>query len=119
MDLLNRSDIQALAASEAEGPHVSLMLPTHRFGAGIQADQVVWKNLVNGAEALLLQDLRRADVDALLAPARELLNNNLAWQFMSDGLGDVPHLRQGPRWCGSPLRCPPWRRWVTSSSPAR
>ena len=86
MDLLNRSDIQSLAASDVGGMHVSLMMPTHRFGGGIQADQVLWKNLVSGAEALLQQDLRRAEVDAILAPARELLNNNLAWQFMSDGL---------------------------------
>ena len=75
MDLLNRSDIQSLTASDVGGMHVSLMMPTHRFGGGIQADQVLWKNLVNGAEA-----------HAILAPARELLNNNLAWQFMSDGL---------------------------------
>ena len=86
MDLLNRSDIQSLVASEADGIHVSLMLPTHRFGSGIQADQVQWKNLVHGAESVLLQEMRRPDVEALLAPARELLNNNLPWQYMSDGL---------------------------------
>lgn len=86
MDLLTRSDIQSLAVSEADGMHVSLLMPTHRYGSGVQADQVQWKNLVSGMEALLLQEMRRSQVDALLAPARELQGDSLAWQSMGDGL---------------------------------
>lgn len=86
MDLLTRDDIRSLAASDADGMHVSLFMPTHRFGGEVQADQVRWKNLVGGVESLLLQELRRPDVEALLAPARELQSDSLAWQNMSDGL---------------------------------
>lgn len=86
MDLLNRNDIQTLATSDTEGTHVSLFIPTHRVGTGIQADQLQWKNLVGDVETMLLEEMRRPDVEALLEPARELQNSSMAWQGMSDGL---------------------------------
>lgn len=86
MDLLTRTDIQGLAQSEAEGTHVSLFMPTHRYGSGVQADPLQWKNLINGVEAVLLEKMRRPDVEALLQPARDLQQDTMAWQYMSDGL---------------------------------
>lgn len=86
MDLLTRTDIQGLAQSEVDGVHVSLFLPTHRYGSGVQADQLQWKNLVNGVEAVLLEKMRRPEVEALLQPARDLQHDTMAWQYMSDGL---------------------------------
>lgn len=86
MDLLNRADIQSLAAAQGEGMRVSLFMPTHRYGGGVQADQLQWKNLVNAVESMLSEEMRRPDVEALLAPARELQSDSLAWQHMSDGL---------------------------------
>jgi hypothetical protein len=61
-------------------------MPTHRVGSGIEADKLRWHNLINGVEALLAQRMRRPAVDELLAPARELQDDALAWQYMSDGL---------------------------------
>ncbi|MDN5764825.1 MAG: hypothetical protein L0H96_08225 [Humibacillus sp.] len=86
MDLLTRTELELLAQPGPEGPHVSLFMPTHRFGSDIEADKLRWKNLVTGVEDLLLQRLRRPDVEALLAPARDLQDNAMAWQYMSDGL---------------------------------
>ncbi len=86
MDLLTRTDIQTLAASDAEGPHVSLFIPTERFGTGIQADQLRWKNLISQVETRLLEMMRRPEAEALLAPARDLLGDSLAWRNLSDGL---------------------------------
>lgn len=86
MDLLNRKDIQALATSEADGIHVSFFIPTHRVGSEMQADPLQWKNLVGNVEAMLLEEMRRPDVEALLEPAKALQNNSLAWQRMGDGL---------------------------------
>lgn len=86
MDLLTQKDIQALAQSEAGATHVSLFMPTHRYGSGVQTDQLQWKNLVNGVEAVLLQSMRRPDVEALLQPARDLQGDPMQWQYMSDGL---------------------------------
>lgn len=86
MDLLTRTDIQGLAQSEGDGTHVSLFLPTHRFGNEVQTGPLQWKNLVNGVEAILLEKMRRPDVEALLQPARDLQQDTIAWQYMSDGL---------------------------------
>lgn len=86
MDLLNDKDIRKLAATGGEGTHVSLFMPTHRYGSEVQADQLRWKNLVSDVESALINDMRRADVEALLQPARDLQQDAMAWQHMSDGL---------------------------------
>ncbi|MEP7159637.1 MAG: hypothetical protein ABI746_00895 [Dermatophilaceae bacterium] len=86
MDLLTRADIRTLTADAGEGPHVCLFMPTHRFGIEVAGDRLRWKSLVRAAEAALRGDLRRPDVETLLAPAWELERDGLAWQYMSDGL---------------------------------
>ena len=86
MDLLTRAELTSLAQPGPEGTYVSLFMPTHRVGEGIEGDKLRWKNLVAGVEALLLNDLRRPDVEALLAPAHQLPDDPMAWQYMSDGL---------------------------------
>lgn len=94
VDLLTRSDLASLAEPEAGATHVSLFLPTHRFGNGdVRADQLRWKNLVADVEARLLAEARRPDVEHLLAPARALQDDAVEWQHMSDGL--VMLLRPG------------------------
>ena len=93
MDLLTQKDIQELAASDATTAHVSLFMPTHRVGNDVQADQLRWKNLVAGVEAILLETMRRPDVEALLQPAKDLQRDAMAWQYMSDGL--AMFLREG------------------------
>lgn len=86
MNLLTSKDIQELAQSAVNGTHVSLFMPTHRYGEGVQADQLQWKNLINGVESSLMETMRRADVESLLQPARDLQLDPMEWQYMSDGL---------------------------------
>ena len=86
MDLLTRTELASLAQPGPEGVYVSLFMPTHRVGDGVEADKLRWKNLVAGVEALLLEDLRRPDVETLLAPAYQLQDDPMVWQYMSDGL---------------------------------
>lgn len=86
MDLLTRAEIDVLAEPGDGDAQVSLFMPTHRFGRGIEADRLGWKNLVDGVEAALAERLRRPDIEALLAPARQLQDDSMAWQHMSDGL---------------------------------
>lgn len=86
MDLVTRADIDVLAEPGGGDTQISLFMPTHRFGRGIEADRLGWKNLVDGVEAALVERLRRPDLEALLAPARELQEDGMAWQHMSDGL---------------------------------
>jgi hypothetical protein len=87
MDLLQRTDLTELAAERPGTPCVSLFMPTHRFGSGVQADRIRWKNLVDRVESeLLASQIRRPDVESLLAPARELYEDTLDWESLSDGL---------------------------------
>lgn len=86
MDLLTRADIDVLAEPGGGDTQVSLFMPTHRHGRGIEADRLGWKNLVDGVEAALADRMRRPDLESLLAPARELHADDMAWQYMSDGL---------------------------------
>ncbi len=86
MDLLTRTELESLAQPGPDGVYVSLFLPTHRVGEGIEADRLRWKNLVAGVDSILRRDRRAPEVDALLAPAHELLEDPMAWRYMSDGL---------------------------------
>lgn len=87
MDLPTQADIDTITSLNQAGPAVSLYMPTHRSGPGVDGDAKRWKNLVNAADAGLAQTgLRRPDIDALLGPARALQNSTMEWQYMGDGL---------------------------------
>lgn len=86
MDLVTRADLVDLTQREQPGAHVSLFIPTHHSNAGAQADRIAWKNLLTGTEsALSQQGMRAPDMAELLAPAWDLYEDMLAWQYMSDG----------------------------------
>lgn len=87
MDLPTQADIDTITSLSQAGPAVSLYMPTHRSGPGVEGDPKRWKNLVNAADAGLAQiGMRRPDIDALLGPARALQNSTMEWQYMGDGL---------------------------------
>lgn len=86
MELLTSADIVALAKPGAGQTNVSLFMPTHRFGRGVEVDRLKFKNLVAGVEAVLEKTMRRPEIDALLAPAHQLRDDAMEWQYMSDGL---------------------------------
>jgi len=70
-----------------KGLCVSIYMPTHRVGAGIQQDPIRLKNLLGEAEeALTLSGLRTPEAQELLEPAEKLLQDGLFWQRQSDGL---------------------------------
>ena len=87
MDLVTSSDLDLLAQRAQPQTHVSLFIPTHAFGAGVQTDPIRWKNLVTKTESVLTgRGLRAPDIADLLGPAWALYKNDRAWQYMSDGL---------------------------------
>ena len=86
MDLLTSADIAALADPGQGGINISLFMPTHRYGKGVEADRLRFKTLLSGVEVALAKRMRPAEIDALLAPARELREDARQWQYMSDGL---------------------------------
>ncbi len=87
MDHLTRTQLEELGGHDQDGIYVSLFLPTHRFGSGIEADLLSWKNLVVGVTSALTDGgLRKPEIDELLAPAWALHEDARTWQYMGDGL---------------------------------
>ena len=71
--------------ADTNGPCVSLYLPTHRRPAETRQDVIHLKNLLAEAERELAQ-FDGAEVDAILAPARALVDDRAFWQSQREGL---------------------------------
>lgn len=85
VDLLSIDDLRRLA--EVTGPCVSLYLPTTPFGPGTRSGSSQLHRLANlAASQLTDQGVATADVDAVLAPVRELQDDDTFWQHQSEGL---------------------------------
>lgn len=87
LKLMGREVVEALLTDEHDGVHVSLYMPTRPDQLGHQKDPIRLKNLLQAAEKELGErNLRRAQVDELLAPARELLQDDLFWKSAGHGV---------------------------------
>jgi hypothetical protein len=85
MDVFTIQDMKDLM--DQRGVCVSLYMPTHRVWNDIRKDPITLRNLLRRAEEDLAgAGLRGPELDALLAPARRLLDDSLFWRFSSDGL---------------------------------
>lgn len=86
LDIVDPSAIDSLVTA-TESPAVSIYMPAHRAGPGIQQDPIRLKNLTAEAEAALVErGMRAPDVADLLAPVRELVDDAGFWQHQEDGL---------------------------------
>lgn len=87
MDTLRIDDIKSLSRSTG-GMHVSIFLPTIRFGPDSQLENGRrLKNLLRSvADDLASRGMRAAEVDALLAPARLVSEDRPFWLRAGDGL---------------------------------
>jgi Bacterial archaeo-eukaryotic release factor family 7 len=87
MDILKRNELVELTA-ERRGPSVSIFMPTHRVaGREVREDSLRCKNLINEAEERLTQmGLRSPDAREIMAPARELLDEEYFWLHQAEGL---------------------------------
>jgi Bacterial archaeo-eukaryotic release factor family 3 len=86
MDQMLREDFEALLADHG-GPCVSLFLPVPRPGLEMRQGPVRLRNLLREAqEHLLGQGLLPAEAGALLAPAKNLVEDTAFWQQAGDGL---------------------------------
>lgn len=66
---------------------LSIYIPTEKAGADIQQNPVRLKNQISDAEEQLReQGRRKPEIDALLAPLRELRDDSTFWQQQSEGL---------------------------------
>ena len=86
MDLLSAHDLIRLA-DERGGTRVSLFLPTHRGGPRTDRNRIRLKNLLATARRALLAERGRAgEVDAVLDPAQQFLDEMRSWEQPRDGL---------------------------------
>jgi hypothetical protein len=86
MDPLLREDFESLLADHG-GPCVSLFLPTVRAGVETRQGPIRLRGLLREAqERLLGHGLLPAEAGALLAPAKDLLENKEFWRHNADGV---------------------------------
>lgn len=72
---------------DATGPVVSLYMPTHRAGREMRRDPIRLRNLLSEARNQLMgQAMQRSEVEALLRPAYDLIDQTGFWRYQSDGL---------------------------------
>ena len=80
-----RSDLDELLACEAR-PAVSIYLPTHKAGREIRQDSIRLRNLLSEAAERLRADRRGPEADALIEPARRLLDDEEFWRHQDHSL---------------------------------
>ena len=85
IDPLTPEEVKDLAADD--GPCVSIFLPTARFGPGTLEGPVRLRNALRDVRPGL-HEARMADaeIDEMLEPLRELVDDDQFWQHQADGL---------------------------------
>jgi hypothetical protein len=87
MDILCRDDIRRLAKVPANGPCVSIYLPTTPVSTENGQDLIRYKNLLKSVEdGLTAGGIRGSDLMALLLPFKALLEDPLFWRHSTGGL---------------------------------
>lgn len=86
MKRLERDDIQQLIRKEQDRA-VSIYLPTLKAGKEIGQNRIRFKNLVKGAEEELKKHgVRAGEMQKILKPAYDLIENSQFWQHQTEGL---------------------------------
>lgn len=80
------SDVLAELLDAATAPAISLYQTTHRANPDRMQDPIRYKNLVLQAEASLKEKYSGREVDELLRPLRDLLDDYQFWTHQEDGL---------------------------------
>lgn len=80
-----RNDLDELLACDAR-PAISIYLPTHKAGREIRQDSIRLRNLLGRAAKRLGADRRAPEVEALLDPARRLVEDEDFWRHQDRGL---------------------------------
>ena len=72
--MLLRNDLDELLAFD-QSPAVSVYLPTHSAGREVRQDAIRLRNLLSDAAKRLAAGRRAPEIDALLKPARRLVDD--------------------------------------------
>lgn len=85
IDVISAADVTSLGT--AEGPCVSMFLPTHRSGRETLQGPIRLRNLINSARGELSGfDVAETVIEAILAPLESLVDDHAFWQHTADGL---------------------------------
>ncbi len=85
IDVISVADIMSLGA--AQGPCVSVFMPTHRSGRETLQGPVRLRNLIKTARGELSgADVAETVIEAMLAPLESLVDDHAFWQHTADGL---------------------------------
>jgi len=86
MDHLTLDEMKRLAAHKSS-PAITIYIPTHRRGREIEQDPIRFSNQLRAVEARLADmDMGPRAIEAFLAPAQALLDDESVWQHSQDGL---------------------------------
>lgn len=86
MEMLTAHHFRRLAEM-ADGPWVSLLMPTHSSGRESKQDPIRFKNLLGQGEAILTaRGQRTADARHQLGPLRQLIDDTSFWAHQREGL---------------------------------
>jgi release factor family 3 len=81
-----RHDLDELLAFD-KSPAISLYLPTHPAGREVRQDAIRLRNLLSeAADRLAARAMRKPEIDALLQPARKLVDDEEFWRYQEHGL---------------------------------
>ncbi|NTU88740.1 MAG: hypothetical protein HGA54_02380 [Actinobacteria bacterium] len=80
-------DYRSLLTEEYEPPCVSIYFPTHRSSPEKLQDPIRFRNLIRQAEKDLQEKYPDANANKILAPFRELLEDDGFWNTTLDGVG--------------------------------
>jgi hypothetical protein len=81
-----RHDLDELLAFD-KSPAISIYLPTHPVGREVRQDAIRLRNLLSeAAKRLTACDKRGPEIDALLRPARRLVDDEEFWRHQEEGL---------------------------------
>ena len=81
-----RHDLDELLAFD-KSPAISIYLPTHPVGREVRQDAIRLRNLLSeAAKRLAACDRRGPKIDALLRPARRLVDDEEFWRHQEEGL---------------------------------
>ncbi|MBK5268543.1 MAG: hypothetical protein JJE47_14030 [Acidimicrobiia bacterium] len=85
IDVISAADVTSLGM--AEGPCVSMFMPTHRSGRETLQGPIRLRNLINSARGELSGfDVAETVIEAILAPLESLVDDHGFWQHTADGL---------------------------------
>jgi hypothetical protein len=84
---ITREGIRDLLSLPASRPCVSIYMPTYRSGSETQQNPIRFKNLLRSVQERLIETgMKDTDAAELMAPVRELVDDQTFWQLQSEGL---------------------------------